>query len=284
MVGYSQTPDTLDQKRKNTGTSLYKYYTPLMQLGNGQIEVKFFNNLYTQTRYFDINRNVEEDIYRSNYFTNTTYVLFGLKSKINFGLEVNVRSVRLDDKNSSPLNVLVFANEFNARWRISSFGPKIRFCPFKGINNFAIQSTLMIPTASDLSGGPEGKPFLSYDQWVLMTQFFYDKQFAKKYAMFLESDLLIYIDMSGTSYSFIETPFKALVGNFPNTKWNVYMLSELAPSWGSEGISSFYAQLGGGAKYFITSFLEIEIIVTKFVAGKNSGAGSTYNFGIRYLK
>jgi len=50
------------------------------------------------------------------------------------------------------------------------------------------------------------------------------------------------------------------------------------------GRVGYFTQLGLGAKYQVTSNINIEASYTNFVASKRDGAGSTFNFGIRLIR
>ncbi len=47
--------------------------------------------------------------------------------------------------------------------------------------------------------------------------------------------------------------------------------------------NSYFNQTGIGAKYLLLQNLELEGLITKFLFGKNSGAGTTFNLGIRII-
>ncbi len=70
---------------------------------------------------------------------------------------------------------------------------------------------------------------------------------------------------------------------YPDSQWTFYGMVELWPIWGED--FSYFFQSGFGIKYQLTrGLLEIESLVTHFLAGQNEGAGSTFNLGLRLIK
>ena len=106
----------------NINNSFIQTYTPSSLLKKNQLEVQLYNNMYTQTAYRNDNREKVPGS-RETYFTGLINILYGASEnrKWNIGLDINLRSVRVDDKDSSPLKVLSFRkNDMNNRSAISS--------------------------------------------------------------------------------------------------------------------------------------------------------------------
>ena len=72
------------KKSKNLNT-----YTPSVLLSKGQLEVKLFNNFYTQTAYFD-NKSRKIDVGRQNYLGSFIQVLYGFSdnNRLNLGFDI----------------------------------------------------------------------------------------------------------------------------------------------------------------------------------------------------
>jgi hypothetical protein len=82
----------------------------------------------------------------------------------------------------------------------------------------------------------------------------------------------------------VATPITAFVSYFPNSRTTFYAQNEYWATWGGNGISSSFLQQGIGMKYqIVPGFLEFETSHTIFSAGKNGGAGKTYNVGLRII-
>jgi len=267
-------------------SSIFQVYTPSVLLKEDQVEVKIFNNLYTQTAFFDENSRRIDQNTRATYFTGIGQLLYGFSSKTNAGLVFLFRSVRIDTSISSPLAVFKFEGGSNTRTALSSVGPTIRFAPFKKNGNLSVQSTLLFPVSLDLQGISNGKPFLDFDKYLWWTQLFYDKLLPHYFLLFAEADLLIRVDRKfDLSKSIISTPLKVFIGKFLGEKWGIYSMVEWAPFWGYKPLlPAFIHKLALVGKYQLLKHLELELLYTIFPFGKNQGAGKTCNLGIRYIR
>ena len=65
---------------------------------------------------------------------------------------------------------------------------------------------------------------------------------------------------------------------------NLYLQNQFWPSIGSEGLPSYFVQEGLGVKYQLFKGVELESSYTMFVIGKDTGAGQTFNLGVRILR
>ena len=261
-------------------------YTPSKLLNKGQVEVQFFNNIYTQTAYRDETGEKIDMNGRSSYYTGFIRALFGVSSStwINVGFDVNLKSVRNDSESgSSAFKVLKFANDSISRTALTSIGPKVKISPFKKLSGFSIQSAFWIPLAKDMEGKENGKPWLAYDKYTWWNQFFFDKTISNHFQFFAEADLLFRFEkdfeLKNTS---LDIPVSAFVNYFPTTKSTIYGMVQYSPTVTSA--STYYTQIGIGGKYQITKHFNIELLYTNFIASKNGGAGETYNIGIRYIR
>lgn len=261
-------------------------YAPGTLLKQGQIEIKQFNNLYTQTFWYNGAGKKSALNERATYFTGFTDFLYGKSDRFNIGANAMLRSVLNDARSSSPLKIFEFEQTAKARTALTALGPQIRWTPVKKWEHISIQNRLFIPVSPDLQGEKSGRPWLDFDAYQLWNQFFYDKIFAERYVLFIESDIIFALNRQlNLSQSVFYTPLKILVGSFIGRKWGVYVLGEFGPYWGtSEIIATYYSQVGAGVKHQLTKRLELETLVTVFPLGKNSGAGQTFNIGIRYLR
>ena len=59
-------------------------------------------------------------------------------------------------------------------------------------------------------------------------------------------------------------------------------MSQLVPT--ISNLPNYYLQVGAGAKYQLTSSLNLELLYTNFITGVSNGAGQTYNLGLRYIR
>lgn len=273
-------------------------YTPSALLVPGQWEVKLFNNLYTQIAGFNGDANRQFFNNRANYFTTSFALLTGLSPRVNVGLEGFFKSVYVQPRfNFSPtgtdtlkvnaLETLAFAGDITEqRTGLASIGPRIKWQPFINRGNLTLQSTLHIPLLDSMQGrAQDGGLFLAWDRYSWFNQIFFDKKLGAQWSSFFELDLNFDIDRYGKGNNAFSTPIKGFVSYFPTNKITLYAMSEFAPTWaGEEVFSSWYRQEGLGFKYQLFPALEAELLVTNFMAGKNAGAGATYNLGFRFLR
>ena len=135
----------------------------------------------------------------------------------------------------------------------------------------------------DLDGSEEGQPYLAFDGYLWFNQFFFDNQISNRFLLFLEGDVLAKIDRNfEVDKSQLSFPMKGFISYLPTAKLTAYAFTEWTPTMTKESFG-FYFQSGLGLKYLLLPFLELEILYSTFWLGKNSGAGETYNFGIRYI-
>lgn len=276
-------PIELTKKQKSSTQD----YTPSVLYTKGQWEYKFFNNLYSQTKGYDENGNKVKYNNRGSYFSSINQVLFGVNSRINLGIDFWIKSVRIDDTTSSPFKLLSFENSPNTRTALSNLGPKIKFQPFKKLSHLSVQSTFLFPIAKDQEGKTNGKPYLSDDSYISITQIFYDQAIGKKFQLFFQLAPWVYIKqkpIANTNRVSVSSPADIFLSYFPTKRLTLYIQQEFWPNYGSKGINSWFRQEGIGAKYqIIKGKLETEVSYTRFSMGKNAGAGATYNFGLRFI-
>jgi hypothetical protein len=277
--------DPTDPKKKEKKST--QDYTPSVLYTKGQWEYKFFNNLYSQTKGYDANGNKVRYTNRGSYFSSINQVLFGVTSRFNVGVEFWVKSVRLDDTSSSPFNLFSFENSPNSRTALSNIGPKIKIQPFKKLSHLSVQTTFLFPIAKDQEGKTNGKPYLSEDSYISITQIFYDQAIGKKFQLFFQLAPWIYIKQkptTGVNRVSVSSPADIFLSYFPTKRLTFYIQQEFWPNFGDKGINSWFRQEGIGAKYqIITGKLETEASYTRFSMGKGAGAGATYNFGLRFI-
>jgi hypothetical protein len=275
-----------DIPKKGTGSILperenLQAYTPSTLLKPGQIEIKFFNNLYTQTAYFDEESKKQELNERSTYYTGIINFLYGITQDLDIGFDMYIKSVLIDSESGSPLSVFKFSSGNNARTAFTQIGPKIKFSPFASVRNLAIQSVFLFPLVSNLDGSDNAEsPFLDVDGSQWWTQVFYDYPFQNDFLLFFETGIFIRF---GSNFDDFFTPLKVFLNYFPSNHWTFYIMTEFNAFWKESSISAYYNQLGLGAKYQVTSNFELEILYTKFIFGKSQGAGETYNLGFRII-
>ncbi|WP_397364648.1 hypothetical protein [Olleya sp. R77988] len=273
FTGFSQEDET------TTGSNI-QTYTPSKLLSNGQWDIKFFNNLYTQTESTFTNGTEP----RETYFTSTVDVFTGLSdsNRFNIGLLLEFRSNVIGDRDA--LDVFKFDGESNtARSGFTSFAPAIKFNPFKSVSNFTIQTAFHIPLVDNES---ENGVFLDQKGFIFQNRFFYDHNFNSKWQLFTELNTEYNFGKKEDSFannSLSLTP-GLFLSYFPSSKFTVLGLVQHQQRLDTgNNFEQDFTAVGGGAKYQITDVLNIETLYTKFVRGNNTGLGQSFNIGLRAL-
>ena len=248
------------------------------------MEWRLFSNLYSQTRFFDPAGSKVNLSSRASYFTEIVQWNYGISSRFNVGIDLLYKAVSLDPPGSTPLAIFHSGSNAEAQSGLSGIGPKIRWIPFRSIPRLSIQSTLYFPVKKDMESRLSGKPFLEYDRLFLWTQINIDRMLHPQWQLYGGVDIWFRSDYSFDPQRFLlATPLKFIMSYFPGEKSAFYFLTEWTPTFGVPLISAYYLQSGLGFKYFLSKQLEGELLFTSFYLGKNSGAGKTYNIGLRYI-
>lgn len=266
-------------------------FTPSALLRKGQIEVINFNNIYTQNRERNSEGEIMDLAQRQSFLTSIWQFTYGLTAngRFNAGFEFNLNRSRYGDRDLSPLSIFGFEDGDFARNAFSAIGPRIKFLPFTKIPRFSIQSTLLLPVAAEL----EDPQFTAHDRYTWFTQLFFDHTFGTDWQVFLEADALYRFKRYEFQNDFFRLPLSAFVSYFPSSKATIYVQSQYSPRFDiirQEGVQNatlltgWFTQIGIGGKYQITRKLNLEASYTNFVLSRSAGAGSTFNFGFRFLR
>lgn len=281
LISYSG----FSQDDSSQAQSVIQTYTPSKLLNKGQWDIKWFNNLYTETRDLFGPNGEERDIARNTFFTSTVDVFTGISesSRFNIGLLLEFRSNVQFGRDA--LDVFLFDGERStARSGFTSFAPAIKFNPIKGVGNFTIQSAFFIPLVDNES---EDGVFLDQKGFTFQNRFFYDYTFpGAKWQIF--SEINSEFNFGKEEDSFANNSLRLTPGvflsYFPSSKFTVLGLvqhSQLIDL--GNNFSQDFTALGGGAKYQLTKVLNIEALYTNFVRGNDTGLGETFNIGLRAL-
>lgn len=256
---------------------LLVYGTTITTLAPGEIEAILFNNLYTQTAYFDDQSQKIDLNHRSTYFTSSLSLLVGVASSVSAGADLFLKSVRNEDLPSSPFSVFRFANTQNSRTALSSIALKIRTPVPLGFASPSIQTALSLPLHADL----EEQPYLAGKDIEWWTKLLYDQELSTQFRIYAESGHGFRFDDDMIVYT---SPFKGIFSYLPTEAWTLYVPLGISPTWSKSGWSKYYSDPGIGIKYLVRDGLELEALVTQFLFGKASGAGTTFNIGFRWVR
>ncbi|WGK65404.1 hypothetical protein [Croceiramulus getboli] len=268
-----------------TGTVIQNL-TPSKLIAKGQYDLKWFNNLYTQTEStFSEGREP-----RQTFFTSTLEAYTGVSDhrRVNLGLILEFRSNVVAGRPA--LDVFQFDGERGtARSGLTSIAPSIKFVPIANLSNFSIQSSVFIPlvdqeTEDFTDFNPNGV-FLDQDSFIVQNRFFYDYTFpAKKWQVF--SELNTELSLGDGEDSFANNSLRLTPGvflsYFPSPKFTVLGLMQHSQLLDlGNNFSQDFTALGGGAKYQLSKALNVEVLYTNFVRGTDTGLGETFNIGLR---
>lgn len=271
----------LEDTTKTDARSNIQKYTPSKLIGKGQYDLKWFNNLYTQTK----STFSEGEEPRETFFTSSLEVYSGIgnNKKWNIGVIFQLRSNVINNRPAT--DAFKFDGDTStARSGLTAIAPSVKFVPFSSLGNFSIQSSLFIPL---IDNETENGVFLGQNGYIWQNRFFYDYSFpGNKWQLFSELNTELNIGEAGASFannSLNLTP-GIFLSYFPSTKFTILVLAQHQQrlDLGNNFAQDFTA-LGGGIKYQITSVLNIELLYTNFVRGTNNGLGETFNIGLRAI-
>ena len=256
-------------------------YTPSKLIGKGQFDLKWFNNLYTETEStFAVGKQP-----RQTFFTSTleAYTGVGNNKRWNVGAIFEFRSNVIGGRDA--LEVFKFdGDETTARSGFTSIAPSIKFVPIASVNNFSIQSSFFIPLVDNET---ENGVFLDQKGYIWQNRFFYDYTFpGDKWQLF--SEINSELSFGNQNESFANNSLNLTPGlflsYFPSSKFTVLVLAQHSQrlDLGNNFPQDFTA-LGGGAKYQMNKALNLELLYTNFVRGNNTGLGETFNIGLRAI-
>ncbi|MCK5441865.1 MAG: hypothetical protein KAJ23_08250 [Maribacter sp.] len=256
-------------------------YTPSKLVGKGQWDLKWFNNLYTETRStFEVGR-----IPRATFFTSTIEVYSGVGNtkSWNIGAIVEIRSNVINDQKA--FDVFKFGGKDGlARSGITSIAPSVKFVPFASASNFSIQSSFFIPLVDNET---ENGVFLDQKGYVWQNRFYYDHTFlGNEWQLFAELNSELSVGKAGNSFannSFNLAP-GLFLSYFPSSKFTLLVLAQHSQRLDlGNNFTQDYTAMGGGAKYQLTNALNVEVLYTNFLRGNNTGLGQTFNIGLRAI-
>lgn len=264
-------------------TSNIQNYTPSKLLEKGKLDIKWFNNLYTQTRSNNGTENIDE--LRSNYFTTSIEVFTGVSEnkKFNAGFIAEYRSNSFQGESAT--SVFSPKNEIGkSRTGLSHFAPSIKIAPFNSLPRFSMQSSFFIPLfkkESDENG------FLSEKSFIWQNRFFYDYTFpGNKFQLFSEFGTRLFLGEKEKSYAntSLELAPGVYISYFPTSKFTVLTFvqhSQLLKL--SNNYERDFTAVGLGAKYQLTKYLNFETLYSNFVRANNTGLGQSFNLGLRAI-
>ncbi|MEP3838053.1 MAG: hypothetical protein ABJM36_10410 [Algibacter sp.] len=272
--GYSQ-EDTEVVQKSNIQT-----YTPSKLLQKGQWDIKWFNNLYTETQKRE--NGIKSDKLRENYFTTSFDIFTGVSdsNRLNVGLLFDIRSNTIGGRDA--FDVFSFDGEQGtARSGLTSIAPVIKFNPLKSVSNFTVQTALHIPLISEESDA--SGVYLDQTAYTFQNRFFYDYTLPSgNWQLFTElnTEYNFGDEDSFANKTYVLAP-GVFMSYFPSDKSTILGFVQHQQRFGD--FNQDFTALGFGGKYQITKELNLEVLYSKFVRGENTGLGQSFNLGLRVL-
>jgi hypothetical protein len=270
--------DTIANEKSNIQT-----YTPSKLLEKGKIDIKWFNNLYSQTR--ENSNRENKDVARSSFFTTSLEIFTGVSDskKINLGLIVEYRSNTFNGENAT--SVFLFENKAGkARTGLSHIAPSIKIAPFSSLPRFSVQSSFFIPLFKD---EVNSTGFLAQKSFIWQNRFFYDYTFSgNKLQLFTEFGTRLFLGNKdeGFANNSIELAPGIFLSYFPTNKFTVLGFVQHAQLVDlGNNFAQNYTAIGTGTKYQVTQILNLELLYSKFIRAQDGGIGQSFNLGLRAI-
>ncbi|MFK8058743.1 MAG: hypothetical protein AB8B78_01515 [Polaribacter sp.] len=292
-----------DTEDKDDSKSNIQTYTPSKLLDKGQLDIKFFNNLYTETEDLFGANGAKRTKPRETFFTSTLEIFTGISdnNRLNIGLLLEYRSNVINGKSAT--SVFNLGNDVNSRHGLTSIAPAIKWQPIEGIGNFSIQSAFHIPLIGqetdkglkDAAGNViNNAVFLDQNGYTFQNRFFYDYTLPSgDWQLFTELNTEYHFgdksvqDNNGNTIegSFANNTFVLAPGvfmsYFPSDKSTVLGFVQHFQRFGD--FTQDFTALGFGGKYQLTDVFNLEVLYSKFVRGTATGLGQSFNIGLRAL-
>ena len=269
-------------------------------LGQGKMDFTLFNTIYTENK--NNWQGIDYSGYRSTFVTHLFQWTIGVtkNKRFNLGIDINFKSSgsSTDSTLSGIRNAFLYKNNDSSRVGVTSAGLRFKVQPFKAVADFSIQSTVLIPTIKHPEGlSDPNQQNLYWADWNRITwwnQLFYSKNIGQKFQLFTEFDLLFRFKRNSSQIGMLDLPASVFFSYFPTRKITIYAMAQhvhrftnnIAPQ--DPGVTDWvipanYTTSGLGFKYQLLSNLNLELLYTNFWRGRNSGLGSTFNLGLKFL-
>ncbi len=274
-------------------------YNPGTLLRKKQFDFTVFNTLYTQTKSNWLGQTYTGN--RQTFVTNLIQITYGIsKSKrVNLGVDINFKSSG-KSSDSSALgikNAFEYTNTDSTRYGVTSLGIRLKWQPFKSVSALTIQSTFFVPTIEHPEGkvpsidDPRSLYWADWNRYTWWNQLFYTKSLGK-FQLFTEFDMLFRFRRSVNQISALDLPISVFMSYFPTNKLTLYIMTQHVPRMTNNVrpdintdwvIGANYTASGLGMKYQVSRGFNIELLYSNFWRGTNSGLGSTFNIGLKFL-
>ena len=258
-------------------------FTPASLLAPGETEFVLFQNVYTQTRYFDSAGKRRDVGGRATYSSTEVAWSRGITSRLTFGLDLSVRSVRDDAARQRDPPA-----ETDRRTALAWIAPRLEMAPWRSHPSLSLETSLRIPTARHLDGAdgedvddqPEA-PFLDTGDPTVVVRLRTDHGAGRRAYLYAELGDELRVDENGPDGA--STPLLLIGHAVPSDRWTLVAPLGVTPYWGGAANGDWSSRMGLGAKFRPEAGWEVETLVTIFPAGRNQGAGAAFSLGVRLV-
>ena len=169
IIGYQSFSQ---EEQDGDNKSVIQEYTPSILLKKGQWDIKWFNNLYTETKDLFGPNGTERDVPRNTFFTSTLDIFTGISDnrRVNIGLLLEFKSNVIGGLMLWMFSLLV--DKWSGSFRINLFAPAINSNPIKRKLHCAIRLHISL-----IDNETENGVFLDQDGFIFQNRFFYDYNF-----------------------------------------------------------------------------------------------------------
>ncbi len=272
-----------------------KRFYPTRLYQKGGHEVKLFNNYYMEG--FDSG-------FRQDFYASFLQVLIGTNKNLNWGIDLKFRSAASSSDKTNRFIAFPFNNQTRMsgdervdyrRIGFSAIGPRIKYAVKSTAGAISILHAVYFPTL-DQAEGNDNFGFVDWEHLQFFNNLFFEKKINGNSSYFIDAGLhlentgsFLFNDESG--YAQLLVPITLIYNYFPSWKQTIYGLVNISPRIGLNdsgsnvnALGGAFAQAGLGAKYFIRSWLEAELLYTQFFNFGSNSSASTINLGFRYSR
>jgi len=254
------------------------YPTRLYQ--KGAFEIKLFNNYYTES----FNDKSQRANTRQDFHGSFLTVLIGTDKNLNWGFDLKYRSAATSSDKSNrfiafPLKDVTRTSGSKVvdyrRQGLSAIGPRIKYSLESEKGAFSVLHAVYFPTL-DQSEGDADYGFADWEHLQFYNNIYFERKIDSQSNIFV--DLGLHFENLGgflfndeTGYAQLLTPLTFIYNFYPSWKTTFYGMVNVTPRFGFNDfginpdiVGGAFAQLGVGAKRFIRSWLEVELLYTQF--------------------
>jgi len=266
-------------------------YTPSKLMTKGQWDIKWTQNLYTQTRREDHGQILSEP--RANFFGSFLNIFMGTSTsrRWNAGILLDYRSNTFGGQ--PILSVFKFVNvPMKNRHGPGSIAASIKFIPLARWPKFTWQTSFFFPLLRyEIKEGA----YLDQNSYTWQNHFFYDHIFPnQKWQIYAElsSEYNVgqkkktidnyYTVSGGYANNSMSLAPGVYISYFPLERFTLLVYSQHFQLFDlGNDFAQNYTAIGAGTKLQISQKVNIEMLYGNFVRGTGSGLGQSFTLGMR---